>query len=210
DKDLSDPYTLFNDLAMGKTRSGRALTRDQEIQRKLQNGSALGDYLRRMNQGANGGVDDTSLPPALRGGGKGRGMSPRQLAAVLYGETSTNFVELLSQRNRGEEAPRNNFDGIIEAIRGNNNSDTLQKILEHVRSMDEEGVLLASLAGGAGSGDEEMGPPRPGGGSGGGKRRRIIIGEDGLIRRWGGVLFDTAAGIGGFAKRGVKGAWNKL
>ncbi|MCT7475865.1 hypothetical protein N5V81_12850 [Escherichia coli] len=26
----------------------------------------------------------------------------------------------------------------------------------------------------------------------------------------GGVLFDTAAGIGGFAKRGVKGAWNKL
>lgn len=210
DKDLSDPYTLFNDLAMGKTRSGRALTREQEIQRKLQNGSALGDYLRRMNQGANGGADDTSLPPALRGGGKGRGMSPRQLAAVLYGETSTNFVELLSQRNRGEEAPRNNFDGIIEAIRGNNNSDTLQKILEHVRSMDEEGVLLASLAGGAGSGDEEMGPPRPGGGSGGGKRRRIIIGEDGLIRRWGGVLFDTAAGIGGFAKRGVKGAWNKL
>ncbi|MGK7530369.1 hypothetical protein, partial [Salmonella enterica] len=49
-----------------------------------------------------------------------------------------------------------------------------------------------------------------GGGSGGGKRRRIIIGEDGLIRRWGGVLFDTATGIGGFAKRGVKGAWNKL
>ncbi|AWN09113.2 putative tail fiber protein [Salmonella phage SPAsTU] len=209
DKDLSDPYTMFNDLAMGKTRSGRALTRDQEIARKLQNGSALGDYLRRMNQGASGGVDDTSLPPALRGGGKGRGMSPRQLAAVLYGETSTNFVELLSQRNQQEPSQLGSQDRVVDAIRESNNATLIQQILDHVKSMDEEGILLASLSGGSDAGgDEEMGPPKPGGRKG--KRRRIIIGEDGLMRRWGGVLFDTIGGAGRLARKGVKGAWDKL
>ncbi|QVW55234.1 hypothetical protein pEaSNUABM29_00194 [Erwinia phage pEa_SNUABM_29] len=213
DKDLSDPYTMFNDLAMGKTRSGRALTRDQEIARKMQNGSALGDYLKRMNQGGSGAQDDSSLPPALRGGKGGRGMSPRQLAAVLYGETSTNFVELLSQRNQQDPANTGGQDRVVDAIRESNNASLIQQILDHVKSMDEEGILLASLAGGSDGGgsagaDEEMGPPRPGRRKG--KRRRIVIGEDGLLRRWGGVLFDSASGVGSFAKKGVKGAWNKL
>ncbi|ANZ50686.1 putative tail fiber protein [Erwinia phage vB_EamM_Stratton] len=219
DKDLSDPYTLFNNLAMGKTRTGRALTRDQEIAKKLQNGSALGDYLRRMGAGSGGPADDdTSLPPGLGGKGKGKGgkgLNPRQLAAVLYGETSTNFVELLSQRNQAQDQS-GQTDRIVAAIRESSNLSVVQKILEHVKSMDEEGVLLASLAGGGGPGgegsDDIQGPPRPprGGPGGGGRRRRIIIGEDGLLRRWGGVLFDSAAGMGRFAGRLGKGAKDRL
>lgn len=214
DKDLSDPYTLFNDLAMGKTRTGRALTREQEIAKKLQNGSALGDYLRRMGANAGPGMDDTSLPPALRGKGKGgKGLSARQLAAVLYGETSTNFVELLSQRNQAQDQT-GHTDRVVAAIRESSNLSVVQQILEHVKNMDEQGVLLASLAGGGEGGDatgDIHGPPRPGGGpGGGGRRRRIIIGEDGLLRRWGGVLFDSVAGAGRLGGRLAKGAKDRL
>lgn len=218
DKDFSDPFTLFNDTRMGKTRSGKALSLDQEIQRKLKNNSALADLLRAKYQG--GGDDDPLAEgnpfgggPGGGGGGgggkgkRGRGMSPVQLARVLYGETETNFVDLLKGVTDGSKTT-NDADRIVEAIRGINITTIQEKILEHVKSMDENGVLLASLEGGGGGGsDEEMGPPRPGAGP---RRRRIVLGETGLLRRWGGILFDTAGGAFNLGKRGVMGAKDRL
>ncbi|WP_179121972.1 hypothetical protein, partial [Salmonella enterica] len=76
-----------------------SLTREQEIQRKLKNGSALGDYLRRLGVDASVTGDESTIDTVKGKGGRGgRGLSARQLAAVLYGEKSTNFVELLSER----------------------------------------------------------------------------------------------------------------
>lgn len=217
DKDFNDPFTLFNDTRMGKTRSGKALTLDQEIQRKLKNNSALADLLRAKYQG--GDYDDPLAegnpfgggPSGGGGGGKGkrgRGMTPVQLARVLYGETETNFVDLLKGVTDGSKTT-NDTDRIVEAIRGINVTTIQEKILEHVKSMDENGVLLASLEGGAGGGDleEQMGPPRPGAGP---RRRRIVLGETGLLRRWGGILFDTAGGAFNLGKRGVLGAKDRL
>ncbi|QVW55700.1 hypothetical protein pEaSNUABM9_00119 [Erwinia phage pEa_SNUABM_9] len=218
DKDFADPFTLFNDTRMGKTRSGKALTLEQEIQKKLKGNSALADLLRRKFN--NGGDEDDPLaegsplgggPKGGGGGGKGRGkgMSPVQLARVLYGETETNFVDLLKGTNSNDGTET---DRIVEAVRGINlNSLTTiqEKILSHVKSMDEQGVLLASLAGGEGGGDgtDEMGPPRPGAGP---RRRRIVLGETGLLRRWGGILADTAGGAFNLGKRGVLGAKDRL
>lgn len=201
DKDINDPYTLFNDLSMGKTRSGRSLTREQEIQRKLQNGSALGDYLRRMGAGAEPSFEDKELSN-VRGGGKGgrgRGLSARQLAAVLYGEKSTNFVELLSSRPDTNAGLEQQFDRLIDAVRKQPESSTVQDILKHVKNMDEEGILLASLGGSRDDGDEsesssESGRKRRR------KRKRIVLGETGLLRRWAGVLWDTGSGVGRFGK----------
>lgn len=222
DRHLTDPYTLFNDTRMGKTRSGKALTLDQEIQKKMQGNSALAEYLRRKF-GDGGGIDDPLAEPSGgpsggpgggKGGrgGRGKGMTPLQLARVLYGETSTNFVELLKGIGQNSGAT-NDTDRIIEAIRSANSIEINGKILEHVKSMDENGILLASLiggpggAGGSGGSDDIHGPPRPGDRS---RRRRIILGEDGLARRWGGVLFDSASGLFRFGKNRVKGAKDRL
>lgn len=216
DKDFADPFTLFNDTRMGKTRSGKSLSLDQEIQRKLKNNSALADLLRAKYQG--GGDDDPLAEgnpfnggPNGGGGGKGRrgkGMSPVQLARVLYGETETNFVDLLKGITDGSKTT-NDTDRIVEAIRGINITTIQEKILEHVKSMDENGVLLASLEGGGSGGDleEQMGPPRPGAGP---RRRRIVLGETGLLRRWGGILFDTAGGAFNLGKRGFNAGKDRL
>lgn len=211
DKDINDPYTLFNDLSMGKTRSGRSLTREQEIQRKLQNGSALGDYLRRMGAGAEPSFEDKELSN-VRGGGKGgrgRGLSARQLAAVLYGEKSTNFVELLSSRPDTNAGLEQQFDRLIDAVRKQSESNTVQDILKHVKNMDEEGVLLASLGGSRDSGDEsesssDSGTKRRR------KRKRVVLGETGLLRRWAGVLWDTGSGVGRFGKNLFLSGKNRL
>jgi len=221
DKDLTDPFSLFNDTRMGKTRSGRALSLDQEIQKKLRNNSALADLLRQRygggfddilgdNIGPSGGPGGPGGKGGKGGRGKGKGMTPYQLARVLYGETETNFVDLL--KGVGQGAATTETDRIIEAIRANNLAGVTEineKILAHVKSMDEQGVLLASLVGGEGGGgdDEPHGPPRPGGGPG---RRRIVLGESGLFRRWGGLIADTAGGAFGLAKRGALGAKNRL
>lgn len=217
DKDFADPFTLFNDTRMGKTRSGKSLTLDQEIQKKLKGNSALADLLRRKFGDGDSDIVDTlsggpSGGPGGKGGkgGRGKGMSPVQLARVLYGETETNFVDLLKGKN--DTSQGSDTDRIIESIRGNNLAGITgiqEKILAHVKSMDEQGVLLASLAGGEGGGqdDGEMGPPRPGAGP---RRRRIVLGESGLLRRWGGILFDTAGGALNLGRRGLTGAKNKL
>lgn len=200
DKDINDPYTLFNDLSMGKTRSGRSLTREQEIQRKLQNGSALGDYLRRMGAGAEPSFEDKELSNVRGGkGGRGRGLSARQLAAVLYGEKSTNFVELLSSRPDTNAGLEQQFDRLIDAVRKQPESSTVQDILKHVKNMDEEGILLASLGGsrddsGESESSSDSGRKRRR------KRKRIVLGETGLLRRWAGVLWDTGSGVGRFGK----------
>lgn len=216
DKDFVDPYTMFNDTRMGKTRSGRALTREQELQRKLQNGSATADYIRRKF-GEDAGIEDTlSAGSALNdvAGGKGRyggGITARQMARVLYGETETNLVDLLGGQDRKNASGET--DRLIEAIRATNVTTYVQEILKHVKNMDEEGVLLASLEGGSGpegggtGGGDGDGPTPRGGGP---RRRRIILGESGLLRRWGGILFDTASGGFNLAKRGVMGAKDRL
>lgn len=199
DKDINDPYTLFNDLAMGKTRSGRSLTREQEIQRKLKNGSALGDYLRRLGVDASVTGDESTIDAVKGKGGRGgRGLSARQLAAVLYGEKSTNFVELLSERPDTNAGLEQQFDRIVDAIRNKSESNTVQEILKHVKNMDEEGILLASLGGGRdGEGDASEDSGSTGNKR---KRKRIVLGESGLFRRWAGVLWDTGTGAGRFAK----------
>lgn len=211
DKDINDPYTLFNDLSMGKTRSGRSLTREQEIQRKLQNGSALGDYLRRMGAGAEPSFEDKELSN-VRGGGKGgrgRGLSARQLAAVLYGEKSTNFVELLSSRPDTNAGLEQQFDRLIDAVRKQSESNTVQDILKHVKNMDEEGVLLASLGGSRDSGDESE-SSSDSGSKRRHKRKRVVLGETGLLRRWAGVLWDTGTGVGRFGKNLFLSGKNRL
>ncbi|EAB5867699.1 lytic transglycosylase domain-containing protein, partial [Salmonella enterica subsp. enterica] len=199
DKDINDPYTLYNDLAMGKTRSGRSLTREQEIQRKLKNGSALGDYLRRLGVDASVTGDESTIDTVKGKGGRGgRGLSARQLAAVLYGEKSTNFVELLSERPDTTAGLEQQFDRIVDAIRNKSESNTVQEILKHVKNMDEEGILLASLGGGR---DGEDDASEDAGSTGNKrKRKRIVLGESGLFRRWAGVLWDTGTGAGRFAK----------
>ncbi|ECM7593627.1 lytic transglycosylase domain-containing protein, partial [Salmonella enterica subsp. enterica serovar Enteritidis] len=176
DKDINDPYTLYNDLAMGKTRSGRSLTREQEIQRKLKNGSALGDYLRRLGVDASVTGDESTIDTVKGKGGRGgRGLSARQLAAVLYGEKSTNFVELLSERPDTTAGLEQQFDRIVDAIRNKSESNTVQEILKHVKNMDEEGILLASLGGGR---DGEDDASEDAGSTGNKrKRKRIVLGE---------------------------------
>ncbi|WP_171770025.1 hypothetical protein, partial [Shigella flexneri] len=166
-----------------------------------QNGSALGDYLRRMGAGAEPSFEDKELSN-VRGGGKGgrgRGLSARQLAAVLYGEKSTNFVELLSSRPDTNAGLEQQFDRLIDAVRKQPESSTVQDILKHVKNMDEEGILLASLGGSRDDGDEsesssDSGRKRRR------KRKRIVLGETGLLRRWAGVLWDTGSGVGRFGK----------
>lgn len=219
DRDLTDPFTMFNDTRTGKTRSGRALTREQEILRKLSNGSATADYIRRKY--GNDGVDDTLSPEealkdvATRGGKGGRnrgGITARQMAQVLYGGKETNMVELLEGVGK-PAADTSATDRIVEAIRATNNVDNVASILAHIKNMDENGVLLASLIGGGGGdgADDIQGPPRPGGGRRGGPgRRRIVLGEEGLLRRWGGILFDTAGSTLRGAGRAARGAKNRL
>lgn len=218
DKDFVDPYTMFNDTRMGKTRSGRALSREQEIQRKMQNGSATADILRRK-YGSGGALDDPlgagEALSDVSGTGKqryGGGITARQMARVLYGDESTNLVELIGKS--GGKNASGETDRLIEAIRASNNVTIIQSILDHVKNMDEKGILLASLEGGSG-GDDFVGPMPNGGGPrggprGGGRGRRIILGESGLLRRWGGVLGDTLGGGWNLGKRGVMGAKDRL
>ncbi|MDP4360519.1 hypothetical protein QR510_28240, partial [Escherichia coli] len=74
----------------------------------------------------------------------------------------------------------------------------VQEILKHVKNMDEEGILLASLGGGRdGEGDASEDAGSTGNKR---KRKRIVLGESGLFRRWAGVLWDTGTGAGRFAK----------
>ena len=200
DRDLSDPHTLFNDLAMGKTRSGRALTREQEIQRKLQNGSALGDLLRRRGMGSEGSKEEERRRGAGFGGGMRGGLSALALSNVLYGDKPTTFPELFEgmRSTLGSGSTSSNED-LVRAIRENNQSELLGKILDHVRDMNEEGVfILNSLnMGGDDLHGPSPGPAGPGGGGGSG---------GGLFRRWGRLGRDTAAGGWRQARRGFNGA----
>lgn len=202
DKDLSDPHTLFNDLAMGKTRSGRSLTREQEIVRKLQNGSATSDYLRRLglgNNGAGGPGEEKRRGGGLGGGLRG-GITALQMSNVLYGDKPTTLPELfdtLGAKLGGGSATGS--EDLINAIRANNYSDVLGKILDHVRDMNEEGVfILNSLRA---EGDDLHGPsPGPGGGGGGGPS------GGGLLRRWGRLGRDSVGAGWRAGKRGFNNA----
>ncbi|MGL5397197.1 MAG: transglycosylase SLT domain-containing protein [Shewanella sp.] len=204
DRDFNNPYVLYGTTESGKTLTGQALLRRQELERKIRMGGAGADQLRDLLSEDYEDSLATGAPLSFGDGGRGKrggrgGVSARQLSAILYGNKDTNLVELLSgQRNDTSDA--NNIDRIIEAIRANNVVAMTTDILKHVKSMDEEGVLLATLGGG-GDGDGSGAPggdgngPRPGPGPKG-KRRKIILGEEGLARRWGGVLFDTVSGLG--------------
>lgn len=202
DRDLNDPHTLFNDLAMGKTRSGRSLTREQEIIRKLQNGSATSDYLRRLGLGDGKKKEEERRRGGGFGGGLRGGLSGLQLSNVLYGDKPTTFPELFDnlKSTLGAGSSASNNEDLINAIRANNHSEVLGKILDHVRDMNEEGVfILNSLNMG---GDDLHGPsPGPGGPGGGGGS-----GGGGLFRRWGRLGMDTAGAGWRGARRGFGGA----
>ncbi|QXO09694.1 hypothetical protein pEaSNUABM11_00270 [Erwinia phage pEa_SNUABM_11] len=203
DRDLSDPHTLFNDLAMGKTKSGRSLTREQEIIRKLKNGSATSDYLRRLGLGDGSGKPDEQRRGGGFGGGLRGGITALQMSNVLYGDKPTTFPELfetLGNRLGGGGGTGGANDDLIQAIRGNNYNDVLSKILDHVRDMNEEGVfILNSLRA---DGDDLHGPsPGPGGGGGPGGS-----GGGGLLRRWGRLGLDSAGAGWRAGRRGLSNA----
>jgi hypothetical protein len=109
------------------------------------------------------------------------------MSNVLYGDKPTTLPELfdtLGAKLGGGSATGS--EDLINAIRANNYSDVLGKILDHVRDMNEEGVfILNSLRA---EGDDLHGPsPGPGGGGGGGPS------GGGLLRRWGRLGRDSVA-----------------
>lgn len=213
DVDFSDPYTLFNSLELGKTRTGRARDKQQEIARKLANGSASAHWLRNRYQ--LDGTQITSDAPALeenesggvldflrggkgrRGGrpGKQRGMGRQELSAVLYGAQQTNLVELLQPlREFTQVANPTGTRSLEEAIRSNNHGDTLSQILAHVKSIDEKGIRFAN-------GDEVTGSAEPG--EGGKKKKTKGITAKSLFGQWFQLMGNTAAGAWGLAGKGL-------
>lgn len=199
DRDLNDPYTLFGTLAEGKRKTGRAAKIEEELQRKIKNGSSIGAIIQRQQQRLE---DNNKIDRTVRdfiGGNSKSSLTPRLLSGILYGRERTNFVELLTNRKDTTDNTE-----LVNAVKANRSHELLASILEHVKSMDEEGVLMATLANGnANARDdkgEESSKPKKGNK---GKRARVILGEAGLARRWGGVMWDSVAGVGRFAKLGL-------
>ncbi|ANZ49064.1 tail fiber protein [Erwinia phage Derbicus] len=230
DGDLTDIYTTFGTLESGKTKSGRSLTREQEIARKLGNGSAMGDLLRDRfgtsgedlgaGSGPKGkGKRQKGRPPK---GGGGIGLSVQELSGVLYGGEMTNFPTLMRERALSQESGTGagGSEAIVEAIRMHSSKDLVQQILEHVKSMDEQGILLNS-----GEPDYvDEGPDQDGSGETSdqrnsrrrrakrrAKRRRIALHRTGgLISQWFGLMGETAGkGVEGIG-RGIRGGYRGL
>lgn len=212
DTDFSDPYTLFNSLEVGKTRTGRARDKQQEIARKLANGSASGHWLRNRYQMDGSEISNPS--PELeepqggflnflrgdnrrRGGGrpiKGGGMSRQDLSTVLYGAQKTNLVELLQPlREFTQVANPTGTRSLEEAIRGNNHGTVLSEILAHVKSIDEKGIRFAN-------GEEVAGSAEPG--EGGKKKKAKGITAKSLFGQWFQLMGNTASGAWGLAGKG--------
>lgn len=216
DKDLVDPYTLFNSIDVGKSRTGRARTRQQEIARKLANGSASAKWLkRRYNQDGTqieSYVSDTAaVPPAEGFFGKLRhprgrpaksgGMSREELREVLFGGQRTDFTELLQPLRKNEFGGGVGSRSLEEAVRANNHNDVLQQILTHVKSIDENGMRFAA------DGDDELvGPPNPNGKKT--KRKRRGITATSIFGQWWQLLGNTAESGAGLIGKGF-GALNR-
>jgi len=221
DRDLSDPLTLFNSLEMGKTRSGRALTREQEIRRKLGNGSAAGDYLRRLGLDSDPTNDLLGGESASKGFGSGKfSLSGLSLSHVLYGDKPTTFPQLFEEYSKRKEGTTDTSDRIIEAIRSADPNQLLIKILDHVRDMNEDGIYLLGHRGGGYDEDEDAegggggsGGPGPGGGGGRGRwrdrGRRAGDQARGLLSRWGGLIKDTTGRGYRFGKRQAQQGWRR-
>ncbi|ECG1798523.1 lytic transglycosylase domain-containing protein [Salmonella enterica subsp. enterica] len=227
DGDLTDIYTTFGTLQQGKTKSGRSLTREQEIARKMGNGSALGDLLRRRfgdsGEELNPGPGPGPAPKGKRQKGRppkggGIGLTVRELSGVLYGSERTDFPTLFRENTLSQQGGGASSDAIVEAIRMNSCKDIVQRILEHVQSMDEQGILLNS-----GEPDYVDGPEDESGESNDernsrrrrakrrAKRRRIQLRRTGgLISQWFGLMGETAGkGIEGIGK-GIRGGYRGL
>lgn len=224
DGDLTDIYTSFGTLQEGKTKSGRSLTREQEIAKKMRNGSALGDLLRRRFGDSGEDLGQGPTPggkPGGGGGGKGKGgmgMNIRQLAGVLYGKERTTFPELFREHTLSQAGGGNgSSDAIVEAIRINSCKDIVQRILEHVKAMDEQGILINTgepdriddtAEEGESSGDRNSRRRRARRRA---ARRRINLNRTGgMLSQWFGLIGETAGrGIEGVGK-GIRGGYRGL
>lgn len=212
DVDFSDPYTLFNSLEVGKTRTGRARDKQQEIARKLANGSAAGHWLRNRYQidGSQIMSDEPEVEASqggllsmLRGGKhhpggrpvKYSGMSKQDLSTVLYGAQKTNLVELLQPlREFTQVANPTGTRSLEEAIRSNSHGDVLAEILTHVKSIDEKGIRFAN-------GEEVQGAPS---GEGDGKKKKTRgITAKSLFGQWFQLMGNTASGAWDMAGKGL-------
>ena len=213
DRDLVDPYTLFNSLEVGKTRVGRARERQQEIARKLANGSAVARYLsQRYNLDGSQIESIAQDTPITESGGffdkwrkgkkgsgsrpvKVQGMSEDTLRKVLYGPQKTNMVELLQPlREMTQVANPTGTRSLEEAIRSNSPHELLSSILEHVKSIDEKGIRFAS------GGEAEEVSEGPDGKK---KKKKRGITATSLFGQWFQILGNTAAGAWDLAGTGL-------
>lgn len=210
DRDISDPYTLFNNLDVGKTRVGRARERQQEIARHLANGSATSGYLSSRYNLDGSQIENIAQDPAIptqegffgkwrKGKGsrpvKVQGMSEDTLRKVLYGAQKTNMVELLQPlREMTQVANPTGTRSLEEAIRSNSPHDLLGSILEHVKSIDEKGIRFAS----GGETEETVDTP-----DGKKKKKKRGITATSLFGQWFQLMGNTASGAWDLAGKGL-------
>jgi hypothetical protein len=210
DRDIADPYTLFNSLEVGKTRVGRARDRQQEIARKLANGSASSKYLSQKFNLDGSQIEtiaqDSAIPPAdgffgkwRKGNGsrpvKVQGMSEDSLRKVLYGAQKTNMVELLQPlREMTQVANPTGTRSLEEAIRSNSPHELLSNILEHVKSIDEKGIRFAS----GGEVEETVDTA-----DGKKKKKKRGITATSLFGQWFQLMGNTASGAWDLAGKGL-------
>lgn len=122
-----------------------------------------------------------------------RGLSPEVLRNVLYGATETNFVNLLGRFDKEDSKATDGTTKVVDAIIASSTKSEIKTILNHIKSMDEEGVIMLV-------GDSSAKDPTEGEGKSKrkrkSKRRRVRMEDSSLIKRAGGVVYDTGAAIG--------------
>lgn len=216
DPNVTNIYRDVGTVDKSDFTTGKEKEISDRIRQHLKKGSATADLLRRNF--TEEGVESNSVEnvinkrrhPKARDNIKAGKFNFKLLREVLYGKENTNFTDLLRNNPRnGSVLNETTFkpvtDGltsIVDILRKNSVHDEVVKILEHVRSIDEDGVLLATLASGKESvkGENET-TDKKGKKSKKAKRKHIKLeGDRGLLSRWFGVVGDTAQGGWNMAK----------
>lgn len=221
DKNLTDIYKDVGLVKDSDFTTGREKEIAERIKAHLAKNSATSHLLKRNkslmdNELVSGNVSaiketrERNTKP--KGRVKGQNFNFKLLREVLYGKENTNLAQLL--RGHGGKAPVVNeetyrpiTDGlttILDYLRKNSIHDETVKILEHVRSIDEDGVLLATLADGKqnvkGGKDDEKDSKRKKARRKAKRKHIKLEGDKGLLSRWFGVVGDTAQGGWNMAK----------
>lgn len=195
DDNIHDLYRDVGDVSSSTLLDTKQKERYNRIAEHLHKGSATAAFLQRYKNLENPSIlEKDDLSPKFVSGGMGTSnFNFPVLSSILYGDEKTNFVELFAAQKGNEvdfQPVSSELSKVVDAIKGASVKEEVAKMLEHLRSMDEDGVLIAKLTSGKSSERESKDKKK----KGKGKRQVIDLGfEKGLLSRWFGVFGDTAS-----------------